>query len=574
MNRNTPTDSEGSDLNITPDDARAILAELAGDKSLHTAGDDKKSGHMGTRFELGPPVPSRPLLPDASPASIDMIWTLIEAIPDALVIVDRDGRVAAVNHQAEQMFRYARAEVVGQEVEFLLPERFRADHVRRRESYLANPRPRPMGSGLDLFGRRSDGLEFPVEISLNALPSPTGLFVIAAIRDVTERKVAEEKVRRAERRFRTLVEGIPAICFIASLDEDSNEMYVSPQIEKVLGFTQKEWLEDPVLWYSRLHPDDKNRWQADFVRTCSMAADFRSDYRFLSRDNKVVWIHGEAKIVFDDFGKPLFLHGIAFDITQLKEAEEISRRSHEQLEQSVRDRTVQLSEEIQQRQVTQEKLEKILKEREALLKEIHHRVKNNLQITSSLLNLQSLHVTDPTALEILQESRNRVRLIALLHEKLYGSEDLARIDFHRYVGELITYLFRGYSISASRIRLELRMAEVYFDIDTAIPCGLIINELVTNSLKYAFPEGRAGTICISLTVDVDGWHTLEVSDDGAGFPPGFAFEESSSLGLQLVRTMAQQLGGNATLRTSDSTDAADSRRGGVQVRFPAPTRRR
>src|SRR5207248_10196304 len=123
----------------------------------------------------------------------------------------------------------------------------------------------------------------PVEISLSPLQTPDGLLVVGTIRDVSERRRAEALLRKMEARYRSLVEGIPAVTFMAALDEGANELYVSPQVEELLGFSQKEWLEDPVLWFKQLHPDDRERWHLDFAKTCATAAPFRSVYRFLAR---------------------------------------------------------------------------------------------------------------------------------------------------------------------------------------------------------------------------------------------------------------------------------------------------
>ncbi len=132
----------------------------------------------------------------------------------------------------------------------------------------------------------------------------------------------DSKGRRAESRYRTLVEQLPAVTFMAALEGGDNELYVSPQIETLLGFSQKEWLEDPILWYRQLHPDDQVRWHTEFARTCAAAEHFRAEYRFLARDGRIVWVHGEAQVVRDEDGNPLYLQGIAFDITDRKRAEE------------------------------------------------------------------------------------------------------------------------------------------------------------------------------------------------------------------------------------------------------------
>jgi diguanylate cyclase (GGDEF)-like protein/PAS domain S-box-containing protein len=153
-----------------------------------------------------------------------------------------------------------------------------------------------------------------------------------------------KRLRAAELRYRALMDNVPAVTFIAELDGDHNELYISPQIESMLGFTQAEWLADPFLWYYRVHPDDRERWGQEFARTCATGVNFRSEYRLLARDGHVVWIHGECQIIRDDNGYPRFLQGIAFDVTDTKVAEEALRRSHDELEQIVRDRTEALNE--------------------------------------------------------------------------------------------------------------------------------------------------------------------------------------------------------------------------------------
>jgi two-component sensor histidine kinase len=204
------------------------------------------------------------------------------------------------------------------------------------------------------------------------------------------------------------------------------------------------------------------------------------------------------------------------------------------------------------RRQAEEQTKASLAEKEVLLKEIHHRVKNNLQVISSLLNLQSSYITDEQSSQMFRESQNRVRSMALIHEKLYQSSDLARIDFAGYVRELSDYLFRMYGAKSHNIKLEVNVDDVPLDIDTAIPCGLIINELISNSLKYGFPaetEKRKpeGEIRVGLCAGNDDKLILTVSDNGTGFPENLDFQNTDSLGLQLVNTLTGQLEGDIQL---------------------------
>ncbi len=184
-----------------------------------------------------------------------------------------------------------------------------------------------------------------------------------------------------------------------------------------------------------------------------------------------------------------------------------------------------------------------LKEKEALLKEVHHRVKNNIQIISSLLHLQANHISDNMALEIINDSRNRVQSMALIHDKLYRSKDLTNIDFASYVRDLTSYLQHSFVLSESLIDISIDIDEIYMSVDTAIPLGLIINELFTNSLKHAFPDARKGEIVISSHKTNERELSLIVADNGVGFPKNLSFPNTQSLGLQLVETLIDQLNG-------------------------------
>jgi PAS domain S-box-containing protein len=316
----------------TPQAARATLEELA-------------------RPFLRRTVPeSKPAAPDANFARHDvsqfkyletLFGSLPDVLPDALIVVNRHGLIVLVNQQTAEMFGYPHEELLGAPVELLMPSRYRGKHVEDRQEFFEKPKQRAMGARRNLFGLRKDGSEFPVEISLSPFPTAAGLVVVSTVRDISEHV-------RLEKRYRTLIEGIPAVTFMAALDAGFSELYVSPQIETLLGFTQEEWLGDPILWYKQLYPDDKERWHKEFAKTCATGEPFRAEYRFIARDGRVVWVRGEAKVVYSDDGRPLFMQGVAFDITLMKQAEEQLRAHKEELEQLVGERTRKLQMKIEE----------------------------------------------------------------------------------------------------------------------------------------------------------------------------------------------------------------------------------
>ena len=202
-------------------------------------------------------------------------------------------------------------------------------------------------------------------------------------------------------------------------------------------------------------------------------------------------------------------------------------------------------------------LQNSLSEKEVLLKEIHHRVKNNLQVISSLLYLNSKKIKDKETQELFKDSQNRVKSIALVHERLYQSKDLGKIDFKEYVSRLANDLFRSYAMNQTLVKLSLNINNIFISIDTAVPCGLIINEVVSNSFKYAFPVDRdldkENEIKINFNKNGNSELVLEISDNGIGLPKGFTDKKKESLGLQLVDTLIAQLEGKMEINQNYGT---------------------
>jgi PAS domain S-box-containing protein len=262
------------------------------------------------------------------------------------------------------------------------------------------------------------------------------------------------------------------------------------------------------------------------------------------------------------------------DITPLKQVEGNLREMKDKLEMKVEERTKELEDinemlkaEIRERERAEGKIKASLDEKSVLLGELHHRVKNNLQIVSSLLKLQSRFVGDEEARELFDLSISRIRSIAMVHEMLYKSRDIARVDFGDYIHELVHSIIFSHSNTSEHIKLDLAIEPVHLDIDTSILAGLIINELVINSLKYAFPEerlarnGGKNEITIEFKSENSDF-ILVVSDNGKGLPPDFTIEKSESLGMKIVLTLAKQLKGRIEFVPCSGSK--------ILIRFPKP----
>lgn len=346
-----------------------------------------------------------------------------------------------------------------------------------------------------------------------------------SIRYAIERHRLTTELRDSERRFRALIEhGADSV---AVIDADNKIKYLSPAVTAVEGYSPEELLGQNGV--ENTHPDDLPMVQKIVQQLlANPGKSVPVLWRRRHKDGRWLWLEG---VVTNLLGDPA-VRGIVTnyrDITERKQAE------------------AQLS--------------ASLKEKEVMLKEIHHRVKNNLQVITSLLNLQSKQISDPKVRDVFQESQQRVRAMALIHEELYRASNLAKIEMASYVRNLTTYLFQSYHGESQMVNMVINDGQVMLDIDHAIPCGLIINELVTNSLKYAFPRGTAmadGETTAEIRIDMreleDNRILLRVSDNGSGLPAGLEFHNSATLGLQLVNTLTEQLRGNIELRNHKGTE--------------------
>jgi PAS domain S-box-containing protein len=266
--------------------------------------------------------------------------------------------------------------------------------------------------------------------------------------------------------------------------------------------------------------------------------------------------------IFGDNKKNVIgVFAILRNTTRRKLALQALERVKEDLEERVQMRTAELSKindelklEIEERRKAETALKISLDEKVVLLREIHHRVENNLQVISSLLNLQSSQLSDELSIEIFRESKNRVRSMALIHEKLYQTKDLNSVKFDEYVKILAEELFSSYNIDPSKVKINVQIDPIIMGIDCTVLCGLILNELISNCLKHAFPQNKEGIIYISAYKNTDGNFKISVKDNGIGFPMEVDYRNTQSLGLQLVNTLTDQLGGNVSLFRNGCTE--------------------
>jgi PAS domain S-box-containing protein len=462
-------------------------------------------------------------------AGEELFRRTMEAAPTGMILVDERGKIVLVNAQLEKLFGYNRAELLGQSIEMMVPQRFRSRHPGYRANFFSDPNARLMGAGRSLYGLRKDGTEISVEIGLSPLETPEGSFVLSSVLDVTERKLAEME----RQKFVSLAD--QSTEFIGMCDLEFKPFYVNPNGLRLVGLeTVDEALRTRVNDF--FFPEDQKFILEDFFPRVLREGRSEVEIRFRHfKSGDALWVIYNVFQVNGTDGRPVGYATVSKDITERKrvegEREELLKKFQtltSELETRVSDRTAQLS--------------NSLREREVLLQEIHHRVKNNLQVISSLMNMQLRRIKHQPSREALQECQTRVQAIALIHGMLYQSRDYSSIPFSEYARSLAANVFNAAGVTPDAISMELAIEDVRLGVDKAIPCGLILTELISNALKHAFPNGRHGVVRVELRRIEPGKLLLAVTDNGIGLPSDIDVKTSHSLGLHLVCSLAEQLG--------------------------------
>ncbi len=328
---------------------------------------------------------------------------------------------------------------------------------------------------------------------------------------------ADKLVRLSEERFRTVFEKGPLGMVI--VDETFRFVKINPMFCSMMGYSEAELLQKTFADIT--HPDSH---KTDITQVKKPGAGEISEYttekRYIKKNGDVIWASVTVSAVRDEKGAFLYYLALIGDVTDRKKMEEHIRQS--------------------------------LMEKEVLLKEIHHRVKNNMQVISSLLSMQARTIQDESIRALLKESQNRIQSIALVHEQLYRSDSLYQIEYGGYIRKMFNPLFESYNADQQRISMHIDAQNVMITIEKAVPCSLIINELISNSLKHAFPQGRKGEIHIGFSLDeASGTYILDYRDNGVGIPPGKDLTKTGSLGMQLIYGLTRQLSGTITLEPAE-----------------------
>ena len=473
---------------------------------------------------FGIDITDRKLAEDALQKSERSYRLLAENVTDVIWTMDLDLKFTYLSPSIARLIGYGVEEATLLTLEKILTP----SSLRMVQKVIAeelenenNPQKDPLRSRtLEVEEYCKDGRIIWVEVKTSFLRDQNGraIGMQGISRDITDRKIAENALIESEAKYRTIFENTGNAALI--LDEDTTISHANEVADEIFGYRGED-VVGKKSWTEFIYKDDLK---------------FMKKYHDLRRsDPKAVPQSYELRLI-DAHGKMRCAFITVAMIPGTK--------------QSVASLT-----DITERKAAEEMLKASLQEKEILLKEVHHRVKNNLQVVSSLLSLQSECIKDKQTVEMFRESQNRIKSMALIHEKLYRSKDISKINFSEYIRSLSGNLVRSYE-TVSGVRLNLNVEDIYLGIDSAIPCGLIINELVSNSLKHAFPAGSKsseGEIKIEFLRDDNNKFKLTVSDNGIGFPRDVDFQQTESLGLQLVRILTDQLSGSIELHRSSGT---------------------
>jgi PAS domain S-box-containing protein len=439
--------------------------------------------------------------------------SIIDSSLDMIVATDIDFNINEFNKAAESIFGYKREEVLGKNIGMLYSDKMEMSKVQEKintEGHIA----------LEIVNRRKDNTLFISFLSASVLKNDEGEIIgaMGVSRDVTAVKKAEEELRLSEERHRAIYD--QAYTGIARIAKMGRFLLVNQRLSDMMGYSSEELYKK--TFYELVLEEEVETSLRDWDDLLGgVITNFSKEQTYIRKDGRLISANVTVSLVRDTNKAPNYFVAVFEDVTERKENER--------------------------------KLQESLREKEVLLKEVHHRVKNNMQVISSILNLQSSYIDDEKALSVLSESQDRIKSMSFVHESLYQSDTLSEVNFAEYIRNIARNLYHSYGRPEGGIELHFHLDNIFINLDTSIPCGLIINELVSNALKYAFKGRKTGTIAIHLARVSDSILRLVVEDDGVGLPESFNVETAESLGLQLVTTLATQVGGILKVESNNGT---------------------
>ena len=444
---------------------------------------------------------------------LSYLKSIVQNTEDAIIGISLDGTIISWNPGAEKIYGYTASEAVGNSVAMLIPP-YNTDEISLMLAWIKSGE---RVTHYETLRRRKDGTVADISLSISPIMDSAGevVSVSTIARDITHHKRMELKIQESEEKFREVFNNANDAIFLNPLKgngEPGKFLEVNDVACQRLGYSREELLEMGIDDIA----SEQDPHITEFIKIIESEGASTFESIQLARDGSKIPVEINSHI-FIHRGQRMVL-SIARDITRRKENEA--------------------------------KLRKSLEEKELLLKEIHHRVKNNLNVISSLLSLQSKYIKDKAALEVFRESQRRARSMALIHKMLYQSVDLKCINFGEYIQTLTEELFRTYA-TGDNIKLNMEVGDILLDINTAVPLGLIVNELVSNSLKHAFPDDLEGEITVEF--NKNNQYYFSVADTGVGFPADFDYRKANSLGMRLVNTLVDQIEGTIELHQKNGT---------------------
>lgn len=443
---------------------------------------------------------------------------IIESSLDMIFTTDTEGKIDKINSAAKSQFQYERVDVIRKPFGLLLKDKELEKEIIEKLN-ISNSY-----SG-EIRMKRKDGSTFPALLSISQFFNTEGTFlgIMGISRDITEMVSKEQEIKKQASKLTAII-------------ESSSHYFFT--VNKNYRFTS----------FNQLFKDDiRYNYNVDL----ELFDDFFSLVKIAQKRNKV-----EEEYWKNIFDRAFSGESVEFEVDR-KNVNGVGYYREMYINPIVGERGVinevsGIGHDITQKKLNEIELTNSLKEKEILLKEVHHRVKNNMQVISSILSLQSSYVTDDHVLEVLKESRNRIDAMASIHERLYRTTNLSDIRFSSYVKDLVESLVNTYELLDTSVELVFSLDEVFLSLNHAIPCGLILNELISNSLKYAFKGQKKGKIEITLISKL-GKISLSLADDGVGIPEGINAQTTDTLGLQLVSTLVEQMEGTLYLDRQDGT---------------------